>query len=175
MFELFKKKLLHPFAVKGILGVNDEPASEFLFQKLNQAVEAIDLCISHGDLWMLSDKNVAWEKLMAIETSQSKENYDLFFRHVTECIDRRIKGASPAKFDPAIEGAWLAYYPHNALFEDVAIEETNGFFGSGDCPPPAFWTHVDKGVVVSFIPRRFIEIASVGVDICVNDTLVWKK
>jgi hypothetical protein len=72
-----------------------------------------------------------------------------------------------------MNGKWLSFFPYSALFEDVAQIETEGFFGSGDCPPPAFWVHVTDEAVVSFIPQKYLATASIGVDICVNDTLAW--
>ena len=136
-----------------------------------QALESIDLDISHTELWSLSDRDVVWD---TFEKSKSLSGgNELFFEHARACIERRIKEAEVLSFDAQKEGRWLHYYPDWAMFEDVAIEETNGFFGSGDCPPPAFWVHVKADILLSFIPQKYVEIAKVGVELCVTEHLIW--
>jgi hypothetical protein len=140
-----------------------------------RALEAINLNAPLSELWLLSDPDIVWGSYEEAKASTGTGSYDLFFHHVIDCIEDRISNTSQTSFDPTKKGAWLNYYPENALFEDVAMYEAPGFFGSGDCPPPAFWTHLERDVLVSFIPNRYIETASIGVDVCVNETLVWSS
>jgi len=136
-------------------------------------LRSILLNAPHDQLWSLSDPNVVWD----YQENARRNELDLFeqfFKHVVDCIEIRMKRTKVPAFNPAEEGRWLRFNPYHSLFEDVAIEATNGFFGSGDCPPPAFWTHVEVDALVSFIPQRYVDTASIGVDVCVNDTLEWR-
>ena len=136
------------------------------------ALRSILLNAPHDQLWSLSDPNVVWD----YQENARKNELDLFeqfFKHVVNCIEIRMKRTKVPAFNPAEEGRWLHFNPYHSLFEDVAIVETNGFYGSGDCPPPEFWTHIDGEELVSFIPNRYIALANIGVEICVAENVVW--
>ncbi|MEP1537362.1 MAG: hypothetical protein ABJQ34_15425 [Paracoccaceae bacterium] len=126
----------------------------------------------HDQLWSLSDPNALWN----YQEISRKDELDLceqFFKHVLECIEKRMKRTKVPAFISADEGRWLRFNPYYSLFEDVAIDETNGFYGSGDCPPPEFWTHIDGMELVSFIPNKYIALANIGVEICVAENVEW--
>jgi|GEM_PF-2702852 len=142
-----------------------------LFKK---ALESIDHKISERDVWLLSNPNVLWSTYEKNKECKGPGLYGEFFEHAVDCIEKRVEAYNPLPFGAEKKGRWLLFYPYNALFEDVAREESNGFFGSGDCPPPAFWTHIREGVLASFIPQKYEKTADLGVEICVNGTLKWQ-
>ena len=136
------------------------------------ALRSILLDASHDQLWSLSDPDVVsncYEKNSDNET----DLYGQFFKHVLDCIGKRMVRTSVPAFNPSNEGRWLSFNPYFSMFEDVAVEETNGFYGSGDCPPPEFWTYVDGEQLVSFIPRKYVTLANIGVELCVAQNLEW--
>lgn len=137
------------------------------------SLSSIDLNIPFPKLWEGSKRSIVWDFYEASKSKTGHVNYGPFFTYVTTRIENRSNGITPTATDNPIEGKWLRFSPYNALFEDVAQIETEGFFGSGDCPPPAFWVHVTGETIVSFIPQKYLAMASIGVDICVNDTLSW--
>jgi len=127
------------------------------------ALGSILLDAPHEKLWSLSDPDAVWN----YQSLAKKNDVDLcefLFKHVVECIERRMERTKVPAFNPADEGRWLHFNPYFSLFEDVAVDETNGFYGSGDCPPPEFWTQIDGEVLVSFIPQKYVALADVGVD-----------
>ena len=136
------------------------------------ALGSILLNAPHEQLWSLSDLDVVW-RYQEIARENGLDSCELFFKHVIECIDKRMERAKVPAFNPAEEGRWLHFNPNHSLFEDVAIDETNGFYGSGDCPPPEFWTHIEGEVLVSFIPKKYIALADIGVRICVAENVEW--
>ena len=133
---------------------------------------SIDLRAPHKQLWSLSHPETWWEH-SEIDYKNGLNAGETFLKHVAECIDKRMQRARVEAFDPAEKGRWLNFYPLHSLFEDVAIDATCGFYGSGDCPPPEFWTHVNGDVVTSFIPHTYVPLANIGVEVCVADTVVW--
>jgi hypothetical protein len=137
------------------------------------SLSSIDMDIPFQKLWAGSKRSIVWDCYEASKSKTGHVNYGPFFTYVTTRIENRSKGITPTATDISMNGKWLSFFPYSALFEDVAQIETEGFFGSGDCPPPAFWVHVTDEAVVSFIPQKYLATASIGVDICVNDTLAW--
>lgn len=137
-------------------------------------LDSILLDAPHEQLWSLSDPKVLWFFAEKAKTS-GLDGYELFFRHVIECIEKRMALVRSSAFNPAENGRWLCFYPCYSLFEDVAIDETDGFYGSGDCPPPAFWTQVCDDALVSFIPQKYVALANIGVEISVAENLEWTE
>jgi len=135
-------------------------------------LRSILLNAPHDQLWSLSDPNVVWDFEQNARKS-GLDSFEQFFKHVVDCIEKRMKRTKVPAFNPEEEGRWLRFNPYLSLYEDVAIDETNGFYGSGDCPPPEFWTHIDGEELVSFIPNKYISLANVGVEICVAENVVW--
>ena len=139
---------------------------------LEDALCSILLNAPHTQLWSLSERDAVWDHQKTAE-EQGLDTYESFFRHVDECIQNRIERTKVPPFNPAQEGRWLHFNPHHSLFEDVAITATNGFYGSGECPPPEFWTHIEGEVLVSFIPNKYISLADIGDEICVAENVYW--
>jgi len=127
---------------------------------------------SYDHLWSLSDRNVVWT-YYALGRDTGVDGFELFFKHVDACIEKRTKSQKAQILSDVAGSRWLHFDPSLSMFEDVAIESTNGFYGSGDCPPPAFWTRVEGGVIVSCIPEKYIALANVGVELCVAENVVW--
>ena len=132
----------------------------------------IPLNASHEHLWSLSDPSVVGKYFLP-DRKSGGDGSELFFRHVAECIEKRI-GREKAQLINDIDGGRLLQFaPHFSMFEDVAIDLTFGFYGVGDCPPPEFWAHVEGDVLISFIPTKYIDVANIGVEICVAGNLQW--
>ena len=87
------------------------------------ALRSILLDASHDQLWSLSDPDVVsncYEKNSDNET----DLYGQFFKHVLDCIGKRMVRTSVPAFNPSNEGRWLSFNPYFSMFEDVAVEET---------------------------------------------------
>ena len=123
-------------------------------------------------LWSLSDRNVV-STYYTLGRDTGVDGFELLCKHVETCIEKRTKSQQEQTLGDVEGSRWLHFDPRLSMFEDVAIGVTNGFYGSGDCPPPAFWTHVEGGVIVSRIPEKYIELGNVGVEICVAGNVVW--
>lgn len=126
----------------------------------------------HDHLWSLSDRNVVWT-YYELGRDTGVDGFELFFKHVEACIAKRTK-SQKAQISGGLAGSrWLHFDPQLSMFEDVAVEVTNGFYGSGDCPPPEFWTRVEEGVIVCCIPEKYIALTNIGVELCVNENVEW--
>ena len=147
-------------------------ASRMIGHRHKGALRSIFLDAPHDQLWSLSDPDVVWNHYKEARDNET-DLYGQFFKHVLDCIEKRMARTRVPAFNPADEGRWLSFNPYFSMFEDVAAEETNGFYGAGDCPPPEFWTYVDDEQLVSFIPKKYVTLANTGVELCVAENVEW--
>ena len=60
-----------------------------------------------------------------------------------------------------------------SMYDCLAYEETKGFFDECDCPPPEFWIAYIDDKLFSYIPKEYLDIANLGVDISMSGSLQW--
>lgn len=75
------------------------------------------------------------------------------------------------KFDS--KGKILEFDVSSSMYDCLAYEETQGFYDECDCPPPEFWIAYIDGKILSYIPEKYIELANLGVEISMSDSLRW--
>ncbi len=60
-----------------------------------------------------------------------------------------------------------------SMYDCLAYEETNGFFDECDCPPPEFWIAYIDDKLFSYIPKEYLDITNLGVEISMSGSLQW--
>ena len=60
-----------------------------------------------------------------------------------------------------------------SMYDCLAYEETNGFFDECDCPPPEFWIAYIDDKLFAYIPKKYLDIANLGVEISMSGSLQW--
>lgn len=81
------------------------------------------------------------------------------------------------QYDPNLKldatGKILIFDIFISMFDCLAFEETSGFYDESDCPPPEFWIgHIDQKII-SYIPENYIDLADLGVEISMSESLRW--
>ena len=74
-------------------------------------------------------------------------------------------------FEPT--GKILEFDISCSMYDCLAYKETNGFFDEGDCPPPEFWIAYIGDKLFSYIPKEYLDIANLGVEISMSESLQW--
>ena len=62
-----------------------------------------------------------------------------------------------------------------SMYDCLAYEETNGFFDECDCPPPEFWIAYIDDKIFAYIPKEYLDIVNLGVEISMSGSLQWVK
>ena len=70
-------------------------------------------------------------------------------------------------------GRLLAFYPSMTMYDCILEEITEGFFDSDDVPPPEFWLTFENETLISFIPDRFSDVATIGTENSISGCLEW--
>lgn len=108
-------------------------------------------------LWKMCNQNFIEE-----------ENYSELIRSVFS--QYKINGKNII-FDS--RGKILEFDISSSMYDCLAYEETNGFYDECDCPPPEFWIAYIDGKILSYIPEKYLELANLGVEISMSESLRW--
>ena len=70
-------------------------------------------------------------------------------------------------------GELLEFDIFSSMYDCLAFKETKGFFDECDCPPPEFWVAFIDDRIIAYIPKEYLSLAKLGVDISMSESLRW--
>ncbi|MNZ01553.1 hypothetical protein D3C78_181750 [compost metagenome] len=70
-------------------------------------------------------------------------------------------------------GKLLEFDIFSSMYDCLAFKETKGFFDECDCPPPKFWVAFIDDKIIAYIPKEYLSLAKLGVDISMSESLRW--
>lgn len=149
--------------------------TDFDRSNLNQlAKNLVNPEIESRDIWALYNKSFLYR---FFKTNDSGETGYLaeFNKTVNMIISDKKNRLKGHKTSSLLAGKWLCFDPSSTMYDELAEEESLGFFDSDDVPPPEFWVCIDNDLLISFIPSKFLDVANLGVDCCISGSLFWME
>jgi len=140
--------------------------------KLNRVVKnVVDPDVGLNEIWSLFKRDSISN--LYSSCSSVDDFLIIFDRQVNQVIEKKKAELKNKNIDLKLEGRWLCFDPYLTMYDSLAESESSGFFDSGDVPPPEFWVSVESNILISFIPKKFLKYACLGVDNCGSDCLYW--
>lgn|GEM_PF-750607 len=148
---------------------NSLPAS--LIEPLHEAAAYYEKMIQTGlaSFWQLSEKDFVSDHFR-------QPDFDEVFTRKLDEVIRHRRSILKEKTHSPISGRLLRLAISATMFDCLAEEFTQGFYDSGDCPPPEFWVGWDANSeeLICFIPDKYVAIADIAVLATMSESLTWQ-